>query len=287
MRLLSDREAAVAACREAAAAGDLGFVPTMGALHEGHLALVRRARTENARVAVSIFVNPLQFDDPSDLERYPRQPEQDAALLAGAGADLALLLAAGEMYPPGFATRVVLDERLTGPFEGALRPGHFTGVATVVTKLLHLVAPRRAYFGRKDFQQCAVVRRLVADLDLPVEVVTCDTVRDRDGLALSSRNALLAPDERRRALGLVAGLAAAELVFDAGERDPDVLGGAARAVVQRQLGAPPDYLAIVDDELRPVPVARAGDALLLAARVGRVRLIDNHLLGARIGPFSG
>ena len=287
MRVLSDNRSAMTACREAAAAGPLGFVPTMGALHEGHLALVRRARAENARVAVSIFVNPLQFDDPGDLARYPRQEQQDAELLAGAGADLTLVLSAEEMYPPGFATRVVLDERLTGPFEGALRPGHFEGVATVVTKLLHLVAPARAYFGRKDFQQCAVVRRLVVDLDLPVAVVVCDTVRDADGLALSSRNALLPPDDRGRARALVHGLMAAEVAFDGGERDPDRLTGAARDVVERELDAPADYVAVVDEDLDQVNVARAGDTLLVAARVGRVRLIDNHMLGARIGPFSG
>jgi pantoate--beta-alanine ligase len=287
VRVLTDRDDAIAACRAAAAEGPLGFVPTMGALHAGHLALVRRAREENARVAVSIFVNPLQFDDPADLARYPRTEQQDAELLEGAGVDLTLVLAADAMYPPGFATRVVLDERLTATLEGAVRPGHFAGVATVVTKLLHLVAPRRAYFGRKDFQQCAVVRRLVADLDLPVEVVVCETVRDRDGLALSSRNALLSPDDRRRALALVAGLQAAERVFDAGERDPEALEGAARAAVEQTLRLPPDYAAVVDDELAPSNVARAGDTLLIAARVGRVRLIDNHVLGARIGPFSG
>jgi len=287
VRILTRPREAAAACRAAAAAGSLGFVPTMGALHEGHLALVRRARDENASVAVSIFVNPLQFDDPADLARYPRQPERDAEQLARAGADLLLLLSAGEMYPEGYATRVVLDERLSGALEGRLRPGHFTGVATVVTKLLHLAAPARAYFGRKDFQQCAVVRRVVADLELPVEVVVCDTVRDEDGLALSSRNALLAADERRRALALPAALAAAERAFEGGERRATALAGIARAVLERGLDAPPDYVAVVDGELRPVDVARAGDALLLAARVGRVRLIDNHLLGARIGPFSG
>ena len=287
MKLLEERLSAVEACRAAAAAGPLGFVPTMGALHQGHLALVRRARDENANVAVSIFVNPLQFDDSSDLARYPRREQEDAELLASAGADLALVLPADEIYPPGFATRVVLDERLTGSFEGELRPGHFAGVATVVTKLLHLVAPARAYFGRKDFQQCAVVRRLVADLDLPVRIVVCDTVRDRDGLALSSRNAQLSSSDRRRGLALVHGLEAAELAFDGGERDTDRLTGAARAVIEKELRSPPDYVAIVDEELAPVNVARAGDALIVAARVGSVRLIDNHLLGARIGPFSG
>jgi pantoate--beta-alanine ligase len=287
VKRLGDRVSAIEACRAAAAAGPLGFVPTMGALHQGHLALVRRARDENASVAVSIFVNPLQFDDPSDLAHYPRSEQEDAELLASAGADLALVLTADEMYPPAFATRVVLDERLTGSFEGELRPGHFDGVATVVTKLLHLVAPASAYFGRKDFQQCAVVRRLVADLELPVRIVVCDTVRDRDGLALSSRNAQLGPADRRRGLALVHGLQAAELAFDGGERDTDRLAGAARAVIERELLSTPDYVAIVDEELALVNVARAGDALIVAARVGAVRLIDNHVLGARIGPFSG
>lgn len=280
MRSLTGLQEIGAACRDARAAGSLGLVPTMGALHEGHLALVRRARAENDSVAVSVFVNPLQFDEAADFERYPRRAAEDARLLASAGAHLTLLLAQDEMYPPGFGTRVVQDARLTETLEGALRPGHFAGVLTVVAKLFGIVQPTRAYFGRKDYQQTVVVRRMVTDLVLGPQVVVCDTVRAADGLALSSRNAQLSETERRRALALVHALSAAEARFEAGERSGPVLEALMRAVLDRELGGAPDYVAVADPErLSPRAEARAGDVLLLAARVGRTRLIDNHVLG--------
>jgi pantoate--beta-alanine ligase len=273
-----------AACAAAARAGTLGFVPTMGALHAGHVALVRRARAENASVAVSIFVNPLQFNDAADLARYPRTEEADARLLEQAGCDLLLLLGQDDMYPPGFQTRID-QPALAGVLEGAARPGHFSGVLTVVAKLLAIVQPSAAYFGRKDFQQTVLVRRLAADLDLPARIVVCDTVRDADGLALSSRNVFLSPADRARALGLVRALCAVESAFERGERD----GPALEALLRRELlplGSPPDYAVVVDPEdLSPRAVARPGDVAVLAARLGQVRLIDNHVLGAKIGPF--
>ncbi len=285
MRVLRSPAEAQAACRAAARGGTLGFVPTMGALHAGHAALLRRARAENDTVALSIFVNPLQFDEAADYARYPRSAEADARLAERAGCDLLLLLERDALYPPGFATRID-QPQLSGVLEGAARPGHFAGVLTVVAKLFALAQPARAYFGRKDLQQTVLVRRMVADLNLPLELVVCDTVRDADGLALSSRNAFLAPSDRARGLSLVRALAAAEAAFEAGERRADAL----RAVLARELAAlpaPPDYAEIVDpDDLSPRAAARAGDVAVLAARVGKVRLIDNHVLGARLGPFT-
>ncbi|MHC5212054.1 MAG: pantoate--beta-alanine ligase [Planctomycetota bacterium] len=280
MRTLTGLATIREAARAARASGSLGFVPTMGALHEGHLSLVRRARLENDRVAVSVFVNPLQFDERSDFDRYPRVEAQDAELLEAAGADLTLLLSQDEMYPPGFATRVVQDSQLTETLEGAARPGHFTGVLTVVAKLLGISRPDRAYFGRKDFQQTVVVRRMAADLELGTEIVVCGTVRDPDGLAMSSRNAFLSPDERRRGLSLVHALAAAEARYEAGERAGPVLEGLLRATLDRELGGEPDYVAVVDPvDLTPRATVHDGDVMLVAARVGRTRLIDNHVLG--------
>ncbi len=285
MLVLKDVDSAADACRAAAGRGTLGLVPTMGALHAGHTALVRRARAENDAVAVSIFVNPLQFDDPGDLQRYPRTEAQDARLLEQAGCDLLLLLPRDGMYPAGFATRID-QPTLTGVLEGAQRPGHFAGVLTVVAKLFALAQPTRAYFGRKDFQQSVLVRRLARDLNLPVEVVTCETVRDADGLALSSRNVFLSPADRSRGLSLVRALADAEAAFEAGQRDGAALAALMHATLQAGLGAPPDYATVVDpDDLSVRATARAGDVAVLAARVGPVRLIDNHVLGAKIGPL--
>jgi pantoate--beta-alanine ligase len=284
VRVLKTVPEARAACAAAARAGTLGFVPTMGALHAGHLALVQRARAENASVAVSIFVNPLQFDEASDLERYPRTEEADAQLLERAGCDLLLLLPRDGMYPPGFQTRIDQPE-LTRLLEGAARPGHFSGVLTVVAKLLALACCSSAYFGRKDFQQTVLVRRLVADLDLSPRIVVCDTVRDADGLALSSRNVFLSPAQRERGLALVQALIAAESAFEQGERDGTVLESVLRSALAR-IGAPPDYALVVDpDDLSARAIARAGDVAVVAARVGPVRLIDNHVLGCKIGPF--
>jgi pantoate--beta-alanine ligase len=274
------------ACRAAARVGSLGCVPTMGALHAGHLSLVARARAENDSVVVTLFVNPLQFDEAADFRRYPRTEEVDAALLEGAGCDLLLVLRQDEMYPAGFATR--LDQpALSGVLEGAARPGHFSGVLTVVAKLFAITSPTRAYFGRKDFQQTVLVRRLVADLNLPLAVVVCDTLRDRDGLALSSRNVFLSPADRTRGLSLVAALAAAEAAFESGERDGAALVSTMQSVLSAGLAGPPDYAAVVDpDDLSPRAVARPGDVAVVAAHVGPVRLIDNHVLGGRIGPLA-
>jgi pantoate--beta-alanine ligase len=268
-----------AAMQETAArwrqAGHLvGLVPTMGALHEAHLSLVRRARAECGRVTVSVFVNPLQFGPAEDLDRYPRDTERDLELLATAGADVAYLPRQEDMYPPGATTRVRvhgLDERL----EGAHRPGHFEGVATVVTKLFNAALPHRAYFGRKDAQQAALVTRLARDLDTGVEVVVLPTVRDEDGVALSSRNPYLSPEERRAARCLVGALRAANAAYQQGERDPVRLRRRLVEVLTAEPLAHPDYAEVVDPETFESP----GTLAVLAVRIGRTRLIDNHPLG--------
>ena len=258
--------------------GTFGLVPTMGYLHAGHLALVRRAREGNDRVAVSIFVNPRQFGPNEDLASYPRDIAQDLLLLDESSVDLVFVPSVEEMFPSDFATTVdvgSLAERL----EGASRPGHFRGVATVVARLLNLFRPTRAYFGQKDAQQVAVVRRMAADLALPVEIVTVPTVRDVDGLALSSRNIYLSPEERAAALVLSRGLRRALSLFEAGERDAEPL----RQIVRHELGVERlvriDYVSVADgaslDEL--VQVDRPA-TLSIAAWVGRTRLIDNVAL---------
>jgi pantoate--beta-alanine ligase len=252
----------------------VGLVPTMGALHEGHLSLVRRARAECGRVTVSVFVNPLQFGPAEDLDRYPRDTERDLALLATAGADVVYLPRREDMYPPGATTRVRvhgLDERL----EGAHRPGHFEGVATVVTKLFNAALPHLAYFGRKDAQQAALVTRLARDLDTGVEVVVLPTVRDEDGVALSSRNAYLPPEERGAATCLVRALLAANAAYQQGERDAVPLRRRMVEVLTAEPLAHPDYAEVVDPETFESP----GTLAVLAVRIGRTRLIDNHPLG--------
>lgn len=256
----------------------IGFVPTMGALHEGHLSLVRRAKAECGRAIASIFVNPTQFAPTEDLSRYPRDLEGDSRKLASAGCDAVFTTTPDEMYPGGFVTWVTV-ERLTSGLCGASRPTHFRGVTTVVTKLFNLVQPDKAYLGEKDYQQVTVVRAMVRDLNQPVEVVPCAIVRERDGLALSSRNVFLAPDERLRARALSRGLSKARAAYAAGER----AGKRLEAIVADEvLGAPArlDYANVVDgDSLEPL--ARADDraVLAVAAFVGKTRLIDNHVLG--------
>jgi pantoate--beta-alanine ligase len=256
----------------------IGLVPTMGALHEGHLSLVRHAREQCDRVVVSLFVNPSQFNERADLERYPRREHDDAALAARAGADVLFAPSAEEVYPPGFATAVeVLG--LTDRLEGAARGSeHFRGVATVVTKLLCMTLPDVAYFGQKDAQQVLVIRRLVEDLNLPVRIEARPTVREADGLAMSSRNALLDPQERSRALALSAALDSAGRLAAAGEQSAEALLGAALETM-RSFGVVPEYLALVEpDTLEPLECL-TGDALLaIAARIGEVRLIDNAIL---------
>jgi pantoate--beta-alanine ligase len=261
----------------------VGLVPTMGALHEGHLSLIRRAREQCELVVVSVFVNPSQFDRQADLERYPRQEARDLQLAQAAGADFIFAPSVEEMYPPGFATQVQvlgLTDRLEGEARGA---GHFRGVTTVVTKLFGMVAPDVAYFGQKDFQQALVIRRLVADLNLAVHVEVLPTARATDGLALSSRNALLDTDARERARGLFAGLSAAARLLREGERAAQALLDGAREAMANY-GIAPEYLALVDPQsLEPVLELDEHPALLaVAAYVGEVRLIDNLTLDPRL-----
>jgi len=276
LRSVGDLRAALAPDRRAGAT--IGLVPTMGALHEGHLSLIRHAREQCDRVVVSLFVNPSQFDEHADLDRYPRQEAQDAALAAQAGADLLFAPSVEDIYPQGFATSVEVlgvTDRLEGEARGA---AHFRGVSTIVTKLLCMTQPDVAYFGQKDAQQVVVIRRLVSDLDLPVGIETCPTVREPDGLAMSSRNALLDPDQRERALSLPAALRAASERAGAGERSAETLLAVA-AGAMAQLGVEPEYLAIVDpDTFEPLDRLERPALLVLTARVGAIRLIDNVLL---------
>jgi pantoate--beta-alanine ligase len=258
----------------------VGLVPTMGALHEGHLSLIRAARAECDEVVVSLFVNPRQFNEVADLAAYPRDEAHDAALAAESGADLLYAPAVEEMYPDAFATTVAVSD-VGAPLEGAQRPGHFDGVATVVTKLLNIVAPEVAYFGQKDAQQVAVIRRLARDLDLPVRVEALPTVREPDGLALSSRNVRLDANERARALALKRGLdAAAAAAANGAVTTTDVRDAAITAM--RERGVEPEYLALVNpDTFVPVD-ALDGDILVaVAARIGDTRLIDNVVISRR------
>jgi pantoate--beta-alanine ligase len=256
----------------------IGLVPTMGALHDGHLSLVRAARERCDVVVVSLFVNPSQFDDAADLAAYPRDEARDAEHAAAAGADLLFAPPAEAVYPPGFATTVRvagLTERLEGEHRGT---AHFDAVATVVTKLLNMVGPHVAYFGQKDAQQALVVRRLVADLDLPVRIEIGPTVREPDGLALSSRNAHLRGADRERALALRRALEAAEAAVAAGERDAAAVERAARDAMA-PFAVEPEYLALVHpDTLAPVTTLNGETLLAVAALVGPARLIDNTLL---------
>ena len=265
--------------REARRAGRrIGFVPTMGALHAGHVALVGCARANSDVVVMSVFVNPLQFGPAEDFARYPRDLEGDADVAARAGVDVLWAPAVEDMYPEPPQVTVApgpAGDRL----EGAVRRGHFVGVLTVVLKLFEVAAPDVAVFGRKDFQQAALVRRMVRDLNLPVEIVVAPTVREADGLALSSRNAYLEPAERTRAIVLSRALAEASAAFAAGERRPSVLEARARRVLEREADAV-DYVACVGaDDVAPLDAADAHSVLAVAARIGRTRLIDNVVLG--------
>ena len=257
----------------------VGLVPTMGALHEGHLSLVRRARAGCGAVVVTIFVNPTQFGPSEDYARYPRDLDRDLASLRPFAVDLVFAPAAAELYPPGFETYVE-PGAVARPLEGAARPGHFRGVATVVLKLLNLVRPEAAYFGQKDFQQVAVIRRMAADLDAGVRIVMCPTVREQDGLALSSRNAYLGPEHRRAAAALYRGLRRARGLFQAGEPRAAALIEAMRAEIEAEPLVEPDYTAVVSPaSMQAVEPARGGCVALVAARVGPARLIDNVILG--------
>ncbi len=252
----------------------VGLVPTMGALHAGHLSLVGRSLAECDRTVVSIFVNPLQFGPGEDFERYPRQLDADLAALREAGVDAVYTPSVDAMYPAGATTRVRVAE-LDEVLEGECRPGHFEGVATVVLKLFEAVRPHRAYFGQKDGQQARLVTRLARDLDTGVDVVVCPTVREPDGLALSSRNVYLRGAERETALCLFRALTAANDRWLAGERDAGVLARAMREVLAAEPLARPDYAEVVDEETFRGP----GRLAVLAVRIGGTRLIDNHRLG--------
>ncbi len=276
VRTVDDLRSALAPARRARQT--IGLVPTMGALHEGHLSLIRRARAECDVVVVSLFVNPAQFDERTDLDRYPRSERRDVDLATRAGADVMFAPSADEVYPPGFATAVeVLG--VTDRLEGAARgSGHFRGVSTVVTKLLGMSMPDVAYFGQKDAQQVVVIRRLVADLNLALRIQVCPTVREPDGLAMSSRNARLSPEERARALALADALQAACGRAGEGERSAGALVDAARAALSAR-GVEPEYVELVDPETFEPCEGLAREALLvLAVRIGETRLIDNAIL---------
>jgi pantoate--beta-alanine ligase len=257
----------------------VALVPTMGYLHDGHLSLIKAARKQADLVVVSLFVNPAQFNDAADLDAYPRDELRDAGLAQDAGADLLFAPSLQEVYPPGFTTQVRVDGPLTDTLEGAHRGAdHFHGVTTVVTKLLNMVGPDLALFGQKDAQQALVIRRLAADLDLPTRVEVAPTVREPDGLALSSRNVRLDADDRRRALALSSALRAAEGTLASGTRDAEAIATAARAAMT-PFDVEPEYLALVDPEdLRPVGSVDQETLLAVAAHVGPVRLIDNIIL---------
>ncbi|HTX47399.1 MAG TPA: pantoate--beta-alanine ligase [Solirubrobacteraceae bacterium] len=276
LRTISEvREALAPARREGLT---IGLVPTMGALHEGHLSLLRRARADNDIVVMSLFVNPTQFNDAGDLDAYPRDEGRDLSLAEENGVDHVFAPSADELYPAGFSTTVTVAG-VTEPLEGVHRGrAHFDGVATVVTKLFNIVGPDVAYFGQKDAQQAVVIRRFAADLDLPVRIAVCPTVREPDGLALSSRNSHLSPPERERATALHRALDAARAAVAGGERDPDAVAAPARALL-RDGGIAPEYFEIVDaDTMAPAAQVNGNALAVVAARVGTTRLIDNEPL---------
>ena len=260
----------------AAATRPIGLVPTMGWLHDGHASLVDRARAESATVVVSIFVNPRQFGQSADFARYPRNEARDLAVCEASGVDVVFAPSVDEVYPPGFDTRVVVGA-IAGPLEGAARPGHFDGVATVVAILFALVGAERAYFGLKDYQQVQVIRRMATDLALPTEVVPCETVREPDGLALSSRNARLTPEGRAAAPVLRRALLAGAAQVRAGERSGAAVRGTMLAVLAAEPAATPDYVSVADpDTLAELDVVTGRALLSLAALIDDVRLIDNE-----------
>ncbi|HJX69868.1 MAG TPA: pantoate--beta-alanine ligase [Dehalococcoidia bacterium] len=259
--------------------GSVGFVPTMGYLHEGHLTLARQARGETNTVVASIFVNPTQFGPAEDLAQYPRDPERDLTLLEKERVDLVFMPTASEMYPQGFSSWVEV-EKVTEGLEGAVRPGHFRGVATVVAKLFNIVEPTRAYFGQKDAQQVVVVKKMVADLNMNLEVVIAPTVREPDGLAMSSRNTFLNPEERKAAPVLWKSLNLAQQFWSQGERQTERIRQQMTAFIQKEPLARIDYISIADSETLEELVEIDRPALVsLAVRIGKTRLIDNITLG--------
>jgi len=256
----------------------VGFVPTMGCLHEGHLSLVRQARVENPSVAASIFINPAQFGPEEDFNRYPRHTERDISLLEKEGVDVVFMPSVDEMYPPGFDSWVEVG-RVAQRLEGAWRPGHFRGVATVCAKLFDIIQPARAYFGQKDAQQAAVIKKMVADLDMSLEIVALPTVREPDGLAMSSRNTYLSPDEREAALVLYQSLKLAQRLWSQGEKDAGRIRREMTALIRKQPLAEIDYVSVAHVETlgeldEVVPPALVS----LAVKIGKTRLIDNVML---------
>jgi pantoate--beta-alanine ligase len=259
--------------------GPVGFVPTMGYLHEGHLSLVRRAKEECKSVIVSIFVNPAQFGPNEDLSKYPRDLQRDLGLLESSGVDLVWTPTPQVMYPPGFQTWVEV-EGLTLPLEGAVRPGHFRGVTTVVAKLFNAVGAEKAYFGQKDAQQAAVIRRMALDLNFPVEVTVCPTVREADGLAMSSRNSYLNPEEHKAATVLYRALSAAKTAHEKGERSADALRKIVMDTVTSEPLAQLQYVSCADyDNLQELQQIEGRALLSMAVFIGKTRLIDNFILG--------
>jgi len=256
----------------------VGFVPTMGYLHEGHLALVRRARAESPSVVVSIFVNPTQFGPQEDFDEYPRDPQHDLALLEKERVDIVFMPSAAEMYPPQFSSWVEVG-KVTERLEGASRPGHFKGVTTVVAKLFNIVQPTRAYFGQKDAQQLVVIKKMVADLNMNPEIVTVPTVREPDGLVMSSRNIYLNPEERKAAVVLYQALTLAQKLWSQGEKDAEHLRQEMTALIQKESLATIDYVSIADAEtLDELDTVKPPALTSLAVKIGSTRLIDNVVL---------
>jgi pantoate--beta-alanine ligase len=262
----------------------IGFVPTMGFFHEGHLALMRRAGEMADQVVVSLFVNPTQFGPQEDLAAYPRDFERDRDLAEGVGVDVIFAPEPEDMYPAGFSSIVTVGEELTSQLCGASRPGHFAGVATVVSKLFNIVRPDLAVFGEKDFQQLAVIRRMTKDLDLGVEIIGHPIVREQDGLAMSSRNTYLQPEERESALSLSRALAMARTMVEEGKRDTERLTAALREFILSFPGTEPDYISFVDQfTLQPVAEVDKDTVLALAVKINdRVRLIDNGFVDEKV-----
>jgi pantoate--beta-alanine ligase len=279
MRTISSAAEMTALCKEARLAGKrIGLVPTMGALHEGHLSLVRTARSQSDLVVVSLFVNPTQFGPKEDFSRYPRTLEKDSALLQAEKVDFLFNPSVEEMYPPGASTWVVV-EGLSEKLDGRSRPGHFRGVTTVVSKLFNLVQPDLAFFGQKDAAQAAIIRKMVRDMDFDVRIVVCPIVREKDGLAMSSRNVYLNPEQRRAATVLYRGLMRMQTLADQGESNSTRLVAAAKQVIAEEPQVRLDYLEIVNwDTLDPVADISRGALAAVAAYVGETRLIDNLVL---------
>jgi pantoate--beta-alanine ligase len=258
--------------------GSVGFVPTMGCLHEGHLALVKQARAENSIVVVSIFVNPTQFGPAEDFKTYPRDTERDSALLQKVKTDIIFMPSPEEMYADGFSSWVVV-EKVTDRLEGSFRPGHFKGVATVVAKLFNIVEPDRAYFGQKDAQQALVIKRMVTDLNMNLEVIVAPTVRESDGLAMSSRNVYLNPQERQAAIVLFKALTLARNLWEKGERKADTIREEMTSLISEEPLAKIEYVSIADTQtLEELSEIDRPALASLAVRLGKTRLIDNMLL---------